>query len=268
MLNPIPILLYHSIAEQASPRFARWTVTPQLFESHMAYLRQAGYHSFTVTDYVSGLSRGNYSAQLKPVVITFDDGFADFYTQALPVLINYGMRATLFITTHYVGGTSTWLSHAGEAHRLMLSWEQVREVSSHGIECGAHGHFHHQLDVMPAEAAREDILQSKGLLEQHLARPVFSFAYPHGYYSQPLKTIVQQAGFTSACGVKHAFSSSEDDPFALARLIVSRDTDLPAFQHMLAGEGLPVAPYPERARTKAWRGVRWFYRRLNTRAWL
>jgi len=267
MRNPIPILLYHSIAEQASPRFTRWTVTPQLFESHMAHLRQAGYHSFTVTDYVSGLSRGNTSAQLKPVLITFDDGFADFYTQALPVVLKYGMRATLYIATHYVGGTSIWLSHAGEAQRLMLSWEQIGEVSAHGIECGAHGHFHHQLDVMPADAAREDIKQSKGLLEEHLNHPVFSFAYPHGYYSQALKTIVQQEGFTSACAVKHAFSSSEDDHFALARLIVSRDTDLPAFQRMLAGDDLPVAPYPERVRTKAWRGMRWFYRHINMKAW-
>src|SRR4030066_1835048 len=99
MRIPIPILLYHSISTQATSRFARWVVSPGLFAAHMAYLRETGFHSFTVTDFISGLHKGSFSSCLKPVVITFDDGYADFFDQALPVLTRHGLKSTDYITT-------------------------------------------------------------------------------------------------------------------------------------------------------------------------
>jgi peptidoglycan/xylan/chitin deacetylase (PgdA/CDA1 family) len=232
----------------------------------MAYLREAGFHSFTVTDFVSSLLKGNFSTRLKPVIITFDDGYADFFDHALPVVIKYGMKATVYITTQYVGGQSQWLNREGEGKRQMMTWDQIRSLSADGIECGAHGHLHQQLDVLPSAQARQDVVNSKHMLEEHLAHPIYSFAYPHGYYSQNLKRLVQNAGFTSACAVKHAMSSTEDDTFALARLIISPDVVLDKFRLMLEGRNLPVAPYPEPVRTKAWRGMRWFLARIHSKA--
>jgi len=113
------------------------------------------------------------------------------------------------------------------------------------------------LDTLAPGMAREQTLGSKMVLEQRLGKRVASFAYPHGYYSPIVRNLVRQAGFISACGVKHAMSSMEDDRFALARIIIASGTSLSSFRALLAGEGLQVAPVGERVRTKAWR----FFRR-------
>src|SRR6266496_2657570 len=91
----VPILMYHSISDHASPKFKQFTVSPKLFAEHMAYLHQHRYIPITVTQFVNALS--NSTLPERPVVLTFDDGFADFYTEALPVLKHYGFAATLYV---------------------------------------------------------------------------------------------------------------------------------------------------------------------------
>ncbi len=250
----IPILLYHSISEHASPRFAPWAVRPALFESHLRHLRENGYTPVTV----SQLTHLTAEARLpeRPVVLTFDDGFADFYTDALPLLERYACPATLYITTDYVGQTSRWLAAEGEGNRPLLGWPQIGELAERGVECGAHTRTHPQLDTLSLEAAKAEIAGSKRALEARLGASVSSFAYPHGYHSPALKALVQDLGFTSACAVKHALSASHDDPFALARLIVFADTDLKTFRSLLRGDDLRVAPHGETWRTKGWRALR------------
>lgn len=250
----VPILLYHSISEKAAPPFKRWAVHPELFEKHLKYLREQDYTPLTVTQFVD-LNRDTYLPE-RPVLVTFDDGFADFYTEALPLLQEYACPATLYITTAFVGHTSRWLAAQGEGDRPMLSWNQVRELPSRGVECGAHTCSHPQLDTLNLKGAREEVAGSKRALEQQLGQPVSSFAYPHGYHSSAVKKLVRQLGFTSACAVKHAMSNPADDPFALARIIVSADTNLVAFEGLLSGQVLPTTPLRERWQTKAWRLAR------------
>ncbi len=109
---------------------------------------------------------------------------------------------------------------------------------------------------MDAEAAYQEIAGSKDILEQNLGQAVPSFAYPHGYHSKDLIDQVRQAGFASACAVKHGLSSTEDNPYALARIIVSRDTTPEDLGDMLLGKGLTRVTQGERLRTKVWRMVR------------
>lgn len=255
MPTPVPILLYHSVARDVAPRYRDYALPPETFAAQMAYLHQHGYTPITITSLIMALN-GFAALPERAVAITFDDGLADFYAGALPVLRRYGFAATLYITTGYVGATSRWLERAGEGRRPMLTWSQVAEVDASGVECGGHSHTHPQLDTLPLATAREEIACCRDILEQRLGRPVRTFAYPHGYHGPAVRRLVQEAGYSSACAVKHATSSTADDRFALARIVVAADTDMRAFAGLVSGHALPAAPSRERVQTRGWRVVR------------
>jgi peptidoglycan/xylan/chitin deacetylase (PgdA/CDA1 family) len=254
----IPILMYHSIAEQASEKFRPFTLSPALFAEQIAYLHERGYAPLTVSQCIAAQQQNaRQGLPERPVILTFDDGFADFFSEALPVLSQYHFPATLYIATAYVNGTSHWLKRSGEGSRRMLTWEQVREIAASGIECGAHSHHHLQLDTLSFAEAREEILTSKQLLEEQLAKPVGSFAYPHGYHSMAIKEMVRQSGFTSACTVKYTMCSTDNDPFALPRLFVSADTSVEKLEALLAQPiPTPAATIYGNAKAPLWRFVR------------
>jgi peptidoglycan/xylan/chitin deacetylase (PgdA/CDA1 family) len=264
--RPIPILLYHSIGSCSTARFRPFALDPRLFTDHMEYLRSAGYQALTVTQLASALDGSAGALPNRPVVVTFDDGFADFHTNALPVLDRLHIPATLYVTTGFVDDTSRWLRREGETTRPMLSWSQLGDVCASGVECGAHGHRHPQLDVLPLDAARADIVKSKNLLEERLSREIHSFAYPFGYYTARVRRSVCEAGFTSACAVRFALSKTSDDRFALARLLIRADTNVAALSDLMSGCGSPILPTLTRTRTRIWQLARQGLASLGRRA--
>lgn len=251
-MTKIPILMYHSISSVSSPEFRPFTVTPEAFEAQLHYLCEHGYQTLTVTQFLT------QKLPPKPVVLTFDDGFEDFHSAALPLLKRYGCTATLYITTGEIGGTSRWLASSGEGGRLMLNWEQISDIAAHGIEIGAHTHTHPALDMIPPDQASEEITRPKHLLENHLRQPINSFAYPFGYNSRAVRQMVRDAGYTSACAVRYAMSSPADDPFALARFIVRYDSP---FSAVVAGHP-PLLVY-DRLRSTGWTVVRRLLREMR-----
>jgi peptidoglycan/xylan/chitin deacetylase (PgdA/CDA1 family) len=256
----IPILMYHSISSSSNVRFKPFAVAPETFAAQMAYLSQQGYTAMTVTQAILTRAAGTGHWPERPVIVTFDDGFADFWIAALPILQQYALNATLYLTTSYIGGTSRWLQREHEMARSMLTWEQVATIQSCGIECASHTHSHPQLDMLPLARAREEIVRSKELLEDHLGQAVCSFAYPYGYSTVQVRHLVEEAGYTSACAVRHAPSSEDDPVFSLARLMVRPDTSLDEFAALLTGNssswGAALYNVYARARTPLWRLVR------------
>lgn len=253
----IPILMYHSISQFSGPKFKKFTAPVTLFAEHMTYLQQNGYTPITVTQFINARAQEGSVLPERPIVITFDDGFADFFTDAFPVLQRYGFTATLYIATGFINSTSRWLQREEETSRLMLTWDQLSEISIHGIECGGHSHYHRQLDILPNGEAYDEIVLCKRLLEDHLGHKVLSFAYPHGYHSVTTKRLVRKAGYTSACAVKYAMSSETSDPFALARLLVSTDTTVDDLATLLTqrSPSIATAKYKQ-VRVPIWRLAR------------
>jgi len=252
----IPILMYHSISYSSNPKFVQFTVPLAQFAEQMAYLHAHAYTPMTVTQY-----RNAAVEQLpeKSVILTFDDGIADFFTEALPVLTQYNFPATLYIATAFINGTCNWLQREGESTRPMLTWEQISQIQASGIECGAHSHTHPQLDMLSPSIAQNEILTSKRVLEEHLSQEVTSFAYPYGYYTTTTQRFVQAAGYTSACAVKHAMNTVGTHPFALTRLMVKTSTNKEAFAALLTGKSTyrtTLFTTYVRMRTPVWQVVR------------
>ncbi len=252
----IPILMYHSVSDQATPKYSPFAISPALFAQQVEYLHQQNYTPLTVTQFMA-IRSGNEPWPARPVLLTFDDGLDDFYTGALPVLQQYHFPATLYVVTGYMNGTSRWLLAEGEGNRPMLTWERLAEIQAAGVECGGHTHYHPQLDTIPLTRAREEIVQCKKILEDRLGRQIYSFAYPYGYHTAAVKQAVQEAGYTSACAVKYEMCAENTDPFALKRLMVGPTTTIPALEALLTtGYTSALTSIYKRARTPVWRIVR------------
>lgn len=255
MTHSIPILLYHSVDHARSKKYARWVVTPACFEAHLRLIRDGGFTPITVQAFALAKAAGETLPQ-KSVIITFDDGLADFQEHAMPILARFDFPATLFVTSGYVGGTARWLANLGEGSRPMLSWKEIAALADAGIEIGAHSITHPQLDLIGRDQAVREINGSRDAIEAAIGRSVSSFAYPHGYSNPVTRRLVSEAGFKAACGVRHALSSSREDPHRLSRIIIEQSTTLETFLAFLSGKGLPVAPAICRPAVFGWRQVR------------
>jgi peptidoglycan/xylan/chitin deacetylase (PgdA/CDA1 family) len=252
----IPILMYHSISKYVTAQYRPFTVSPELFAEHMAYLHEHAYTPITVTQFGDAIAQGVSILPTRPVILTFDDGFTDFFTEALPVIRQYGFTATLYVTTGFIGKR--------QATGSMLDWEQLGEISQCGIECGGHSHSHRQLDTLTPTVARDEIVRCKWLLEDRLGQEILSFAYPHGYHCATTKRLVREAGYTSACAVGYAMCSIATDPFALTRLRMGADTSVDALAALLASS-IPsvVTMLYKRPLTLGWRLIRVCSARLS-----
>lgn len=256
----VPVLMYHSISSSSNPKFKQFAVPAQAFDEQMAYLQAHRYTPVTITQLARMRAAGGETLPERPVVLTFDDGFADFFTAALPILQRYGFVATLYVTTAFVGETSRWLCSEGEAERAMLTWDQLKEICASGVECGGHTHTHPQLDTLPVPRVQEEVQLCKRILEDHLECKIDSFAYPYGYQTATVRQIVQAAGYLSACAVKNRMSTEKDDLFALARLMIHANSSLDDFAAFLIGRNSSPAgaihQWYARARTPLWQLVR------------
>jgi peptidoglycan/xylan/chitin deacetylase (PgdA/CDA1 family) len=258
----VPILLYHSLTAQASPRYAPYALDPARFRDHLGYLRDAGFTALTIHQLLRTYRDPAARWPARPVALTFDDGFEEMSTVALPALANVGFRATFYIVSGSVGATSRWLRSEGEDHRPLLDWAGMRDVVAAGHEIGAHGHSHRQLDVLPLRDASAEISRSRAELELGLGQPITTFAYPHGYSSPAVRQAVKEAGFLGACGVRHALSHPGDDPYSLARVVIRGDTSVEQLAAWVAGSGIAMAAPGESLPTRGWRLLRrarrWF----------
>jgi peptidoglycan/xylan/chitin deacetylase (PgdA/CDA1 family) len=262
---PVPVLLYHSIHDRPLGEFGPFTVGRDQFIGHLDRLTALGVRVLSLTELLAHRTTGA-ALPARSVVITFDDGFADFADHAWPELHRRGLPVTLYVTAGTVGGRSVWLAPVGAQATPMLTSGQLRELADAGCDIGAHSMTHPELDCLDVDRARAEIRQSKDVLEQLLQRPVPGFAYPHGYHDRAVKRLVTEAGFAHAAAVRNALSPVDDDPFALARVTVMADDDADRIERIVLGQGVPTAQPRERLRTVVWRQVRRVRGRSASRA--
>ena len=238
MLTSVPILLYHSVSAEPPSWIAPFSVGPARFARHLDAVVASGRVPLTVSQYVDGLS-GRCALPPSPVLITIDDGFADFAQNALPALASRNMSSTLYVTTGALaGGVDGWVLPPA----AMLEAADLPRLEAAGVEIGAHSHTHRQMDLLGESDVTSEISRSANILESILGHRIRSFAYPHGYWTPRVRRHVSSAGFDSACGVANAFSSDRDSYLALSRLMVRSDTDEHVVAAWMAGSGARAAP--------------------------
>jgi peptidoglycan/xylan/chitin deacetylase (PgdA/CDA1 family) len=219
----VPVLMYHEIAE-ATTTPSGLAVAPEAFADQLAYLRDAGFTAVTAGALAKILTGGAGALPERPVVLTFDDGYRDFYSTALPLLKQYGHTATVFQTTGWVG------TQLGT--RAMLNWRELAEITEAGIEIGAHTHQHPELDRLSGDKLRDELDAPKRMLEDKLGLAVPGLAYPFGLWNARARRASRAAGYAYAYAVRSAMATSGSDPFTLPRLTVDRTTTMEQFGAM------------------------------------
>ena len=224
MPDSLPILVYHSISDEATREFRPYAVSPARFAEHMSLLRELGCVTLTLSDAAQRLLNRAPLPE-RAVVLTFDDAFSDFAQHAFPILMAADFVATLFVPSAYVGSTSRWLTREGEDRRPVLSWSEIQNVADAGIEVGAHSHTHQQLDRLSNAALDAELTRSKALLEGHLGREMTAVAYPFGYHSRRVRRATRVAGYTYGCAVGNLSANPRSDRWAIPRLTVKATAD-------------------------------------------
>lgn len=230
------ILTYHSIQSHAN--LVSHT-SPELFEEHVRWLAESGYRSMRVSD----LCDRNIvtSSGESQVVITFDDGLYNNYAVARPVLQKYGMTATFFVPTAYIGNERTCVqSNEMGAYRgmEMMCWQDLRSLAEEGFEIGAHSHRHVRIAQESRERARQEVKLPKELLEARLNRTIDSFAYPKGRrdsFAAWTGDLLRECGYRAGCTTLEGPVARDADLFTLPRTDVCGYDDLARFKLKLEG---------------------------------
>ncbi len=209
----LPILTYHSLDETGS----LVSVSPAMFERHLARLHAAGYAVLPLREALARMAKPDL-AQERIVALTFDDGYAASCQLAMRLLQRYGWRATVFAVGEYAGRTNAWPGQAAyvPAARL-LSWSELRDLARTGWEIGAHSRTHPDLTVLSDRDLANEVLGAKALLEDQLGQAVQVFAYPYGRYDRRVRSYVQTA-YTAACTTIMGIANQASDRHALPRL--------------------------------------------------
>ncbi len=225
----VPILMYHRIAAEGPLALERYRVTPKLFADQLIALYRAGYRTIGIQDLIHSMEQDEPLTG-KPIVLTFDDGYRDFLTDAMPLLRVHGFSATVFLVAERIGGISDWDAQYGESASL-LSWDEVRALQEAGIYFGCHSSLHRPLTGMYLSELTDDTVRARAILEEGLGTPVTTLAYPYGLVNEFVRQVVADLGFRAAFTCEPGINRPGDDPLRFAESRFPGDVRLSSWFH-------------------------------------
>lgn len=223
----LPILMYHSVSdspEHGVPAYYQTCTSPTRFREHLQLLRDQGYKSLSLHEALVRLNTGALGERI--VVITFDDGFRDFYTHAAPLLEEFGFTATVYLPTGYIGGERRCFRG-----RECLCWQEVRELHRRGFSFGSHSVSHSRLKDLPWEEVAVELSDSKARMESELDEEIRDFAYPYAFpqhdrhFVNRFTQLLRRVGYRSCSTTIIGRMNCYEVPCVLKRLPVNNSDD-------------------------------------------
>lgn len=226
----VPILMYHYVEYVQDRRDItrqKLNINPYVFENQIITLEEAGYTFMTAKE-LSDVLDGKSTMPKKPILLTFDDGHWDIYTDVLPILKKYTVKATAYIIPGFIGGSD------------FLNDKQIKVLISSGlIEIGAHTIHHIALKEIQAKTVEEEVFGSKQILENTYHIKVYSFAYPYGSFDEQAIDIVKNAGFTTALSTIPGAEVNQANRFFIYRLRPGERTGQELLNYLQQSQYLP-----------------------------
>ena len=218
----IPVLMYHKIPDVPPATKHQIYVTKDQFEQHLAYFKKRGLTPITFIDYLDFASGRRLLRDFprRPIVLTFDDGYADNYTNLLPLMQRYGYRGVLYLLGDFDLRHNQWdlAADPTEPHAALMDPAQKQAFVAAGWEIGAHTMTHPRLTTLPLAQAAEEMARSKAALETVLQTAVVSFAYPYGDLNEAVKAAARAAGFALGIATDTGGLHLEDDRMQVFRV--------------------------------------------------
>jgi len=208
----IPVLMYHSISTAPGNTLC---VSETQFQEEMAWLENNNYHTLNMDQLYDALVNGA-SVPENPIVITFDDGYADNYQVAWPILKQYGFTATFFVITNYVG-TDT------------IDWNQLKELISQGNSIGSHSVHHLDMITLSNAQQESELSQSKQILEASLGTSIIAFCFPSGQYYDTTLKILSDTGYKLSFTTRPGKVYLGNNQFKLHRVRIDGGMSLSGF---------------------------------------
>lgn len=230
----LPILTYHDIGEPNLGTYPEQTVSPAEFEKQIEWLSARGYTGIDLRDWVAWRAEGKPLPD-KPVLISFDDGYAGVSKHALAVLERHGFKAVVFVVTSLIGATNAWDEAIGAPVRALMTADEVRHWAARGFEFGSHSRTHAELTALSSRELAAEVAGSKAELESITGSPPAAFAYPWGRFNEDVRRCVS-ANYASAVTVNPGLNTLATDPHRLRRTMVRpRDIRLDLASRVMLG---------------------------------
>ncbi len=213
-IRPMPSVASSTITDRA------FTVSPEGFETHLKYFKDNGYQTVLIDDLLAYFDTGK-PLPLKAIAITFDDGRWGQYKWAFPLLKQYGMTATFFIITDWVGKSD------------FLTWPQIKEMSDNGMTIGSHTLDHPNLTALSDEALKRELEDSKKIIEEKIGKKINYLAYPGGNFNEQVIELAKAAGYRAAVSVYKIIDQAPKYRYVIRRF--HADDALESITSKLAG---------------------------------
>jgi len=223
----IPILMYHRIADEGDPGLARYRVTPAQFEQQMGWLRRNGFTPLSI-DLLRSARRGDGRWPRRPVLITFDDGYRDFYDHAWPVLRNLAFPSVMFVVAAKVGDCSDWDQALGRPEPLM-GWSELAEISAGGVTIGSHSLMHHRFSRLDVRESYDDMRVSAEIIDRALGQRPAAFCYPYGVYDRLIERLLPTCAYEFGFTCDPPAAAPQDNPLRLPRIEIMGSDDIRSF---------------------------------------
>jgi peptidoglycan/xylan/chitin deacetylase (PgdA/CDA1 family) len=239
----VPILMYHSISDETETGvtpYYRTVTSPEIFRQHMRLLKSAGYKGVGIKTGIEALKSGKKE---KLAVITFDDGYRDFYTAAFPVLKEHVFSATMFVPTAFIGDQRRTFKS-----RECMTWQEVKELHKAGIHFGSHTVTHPKLVELDWPKIQKELCDSKAEIESRLGAAADTFAYPFAFpetnkpFVSRLSETLAAVGYQCCATTRVGRAKPGDDLMQLKRLPANSCDDPKLFQAKLDGAYDWIAP--------------------------
>ena len=219
--TPVPVLMYHAVENAPRPdKYKHFYVTAKEFAYQIRRLRERGYQAITL-DTLADAQRGAATLPKKPLVLTFDDGYANLYENVRPLLREAKWPYAVYLVSERIGGRNEWVISEGFEPTPLLTWEQIREMQTDdNVSFEAHSATHPRLADLPLAAAQREMSDCRDRLEQGLQSPVRHFCYPYGSHNDILASAAADLGFRTATTTDFGRVRRQDDPLRLPRVSI------------------------------------------------